>query len=94
MPTGRCYAACGAINNPSDGTSKIYVIGGTSISDELTTNEEYDPGANSWTTKTSMPMARCIIRAGVVNNKIYIVGGVNDGVSFDTNEEYDPSLDR
>jgi N-acetylneuraminic acid mutarotase len=54
------------------------------------TVEVYDPVANTWTAKASMPTARSSLRATAVNGKIYAIGG--DGVSANgllTVESYD-----
>lgn len=47
---------------------------------------------NSWTTKLSMPTARCNFGVAVVGSKIYAIGGYKDGSGYlATNEEYDPA---
>jgi N-acetylneuraminic acid mutarotase len=95
MPTARDGLACGVVNN------KIYVIGGMSRVGStdiiFAVNEEYDPAANTWATKTSMPTARASLGVAVVNNKIYAIGGNYEPsgqsgpwASRSTNEEYDP----
>ena len=75
MPTVRCCMAIGVI----DGL--IYVVGGyTALSPSggvsLTTAlEVYDPGSNTWTTKTAMPTARAGVSSGVIGGKLYVIGG-------------------
>jgi N-acetylneuraminic acid mutarotase len=77
MPTARYVLAVGVVNN------KIYAIGGCSnvgcSPSTLSTVEEYDPAANTWTTKTSMLTARQGFAVGVVNNKVYAIGGWSGG---------------
>jgi len=95
MPTARGSIGIGVVNNPSDGTSKIYAIGGSiNVGDAVTTIEVYDPASDIWTTKAPMPAKRALSAIGVVNNKIYIIGGysVTEGVGSDSalNEEYSP----
>jgi N-acetylneuraminic acid mutarotase len=94
---------------------KIYVIGGAGLhpgSKEttlhparahraLSTNEVYDPMANTWQSRQPMPTARNHGAIGVVNNKIYYIGG-RIGAAFisgfaqnvNTVEEYDPATDQ
>jgi N-acetylneuraminic acid mutarotase len=87
MPTPRWQLGVATASN-----GKIYAIGGGNAS-FLGTNEEYDPTANTWTTRASMPTPRTAL--GVVaasNGKIYAIGGYN-GSFVGTNEEYDPAND-
>lgn len=93
---------------------KIYVIGGAGLHPgsketavhparphrSLGTNEVYDPAANTWETRQSMPTARNHAAAGIVNDKIYVIGG-RVGAAFITRasntgivEEYDPATDQ
>jgi N-acetylneuraminic acid mutarotase len=76
---------------------KLYAIGGTyrMFPDSVTGSvEEYDPSADTWTSKSPLPAPRSC-RAAAVNGKIYAVGGRLQDTSF-TNlvEEYDPVFDR
>jgi len=70
---------------------KIYAIGGLGGS-YLSTNEEYDPSTDSWTTKASMPTARFYLAAAAVNGKIYAIGGNGSSGDLSTNEEYTPGF--
>jgi N-acetylneuraminic acid mutarotase len=61
---------------------KIYAIGGDRLKNDavigLRTVEEYDPSANTWTRKASMPVATWHTAAATASNgKIYVIGGVN-----------------
>ena len=91
MPTARGALAAVAVNG------KIYAIGGQYSDGSniyyLSTNEEYDPSTDSWTTKASMPTARSVLAAAAVNGKIYAIGGYRPSSYLSTNEEYDPSTD-
>ena len=93
---------------------KIYVIGGATLPSgsketavhparphiSVATVEEYDPAANAWRARTSMPTPRNHATAGAVNGKIYVIGGrtgtafISSGSSnIDVVEEYDPISD-
>ncbi|MBE3142779.1 MAG: hypothetical protein IMZ61_02505, partial [Planctomycetes bacterium] len=79
---------------------KIYAIGG-SYNEALSTNEEYNPVTNTWTTKASMPTPRSDFGIAVIQNKIYCIGGIIDydwsgygkGILCVVNEVYDPLTD-
>ena len=47
-------------------------------------------GSDTWTSRTSMPVAACNSVAGVVNGKIYVISGETD---LYMNYEYDPATD-
>lgn len=51
---------------------QIYVLGACCT---VANVAAYDPAANVWLTKTSMPTARYTIAVGVVGNVIYAIGG-------------------
>jgi len=108
MPTRRGSPVAAVVGD------KIYVIGGATLpvgSTETAVHparphlsvgsvEEYDPAANTWRPRTSMPTARNHATAGVVNGKIYVIGGrvgtafITSGSSnIDVVEEYDPATD-
>lgn len=109
MPTKRGSPNAAAVDG------KIYVIGGAGIHPgsketglhprrphrSLGTNEVYDPAANSWTARSTMPTARNHAAIGVVNNKIYVIGGrvgaafmTTPATAIDLVEEYDPATDQ
>ncbi len=92
--------------------NKIYVIGGAAAGPNqpavhparphhsVGTVEEYDPAANTWRARNSMPTPRNHATAGAVNGKIYVIGGrvggafISSGSSnIDVVEEYDPATD-
>lgn len=57
--------------------------------------ERYDPVADAWTTKESMPTGRSgpfCATASVSGDKMYVIGGFN-GNFVDACEQYDPVLD-
>ena len=107
MPTKRGGAVAAMVGD------KIYVIGGTSThpgSSEtgltltrpqrpLGTVEEYDPSANTWRARSSMPTARVVPAVGAVDGKIYVIGGRLGSVfmrvasNTDIVEQYDPATD-
>lgn len=70
---------------------KLYVFGGydQTAGDPRAETYEYDPLANTWTQKASMPTARWGPIAVEFNGKIYVFSGTVAGV----NEVYDPLSD-
>lgn len=104
MKQPRTHFGLEVVNN------KIYAIGGdngrvlgdiqhpgiTLTGSVLTSNEEYDPTLNTWTTKTPMPTARSSFATATINNKIYCIGGYTGYMgsqTISTNEVYDPATD-
>jgi N-acetylneuraminic acid mutarotase len=97
MPTIQMGGAIATYQN------KIYMIGGgQGISINFTTyqtgiNEMYDPTTDTWTNKTSMPMAYANLNAVTVNGMIYVMGGTtaNSGkmMFYGINELYNPITD-
>lgn len=71
--TSRAIAGGGVING------KLYVVGGCIGSDCRigVTNalEEYDPVANSWTSRAALPTARFGAATGVIGGRLYVAGG-------------------
>lgn len=99
MPTPRVHPAVAAIGG------QLYAVGGWSdcglsclTYDDLNV---YDPGTNTWTTKTPMPTSRERPGAGAIGGKLYVVGGLfrnPDNRAFNahvigTLEIYDPATD-
>jgi N-acetylneuraminic acid mutarotase len=92
MPTARAQFGVAVVNG------KIYAIGGENNSatggpNVLNVNEEYDPAANTWTTKKPMPTTRHSFGIAVYQNKIYCIGGSVNGPHLTVNEVYDPATD-
>lgn len=93
MPTARQGLSTPMVNG------KIYAIGGVvsvgiSGGEPLSVVEEYNPAADTWTTKAEMPTARYALCTGVVNGKIYAIGGSSTQYrALATVEEYDPATD-
>lgn len=98
MPTPRQGLTTSVVNG------KIYAIGGA-VSESytyqnvntFTTVEEYDPTADTWTTKSPMPTSRGFHSAVVIGGKIYIIGGSRNAEPIFANvrtvEVYDPATD-
>jgi N-acetylneuraminic acid mutarotase len=91
---------------------KIYVIGGAVAGPgqsavhparphtSVGTVEEYDPAANTWRARASMPTPRNHAVGGAVNGKVYVVSGrvgaafISGGSSnVGVTEAYDPATD-
>jgi len=93
---------------------KIFVIGGAQANVRgnptapftpgtpqlvLGTVEEYDPAANRWRARATMPTPRNHLLAAAVNGKIYAIGGrlgsaqITRADDTDVIEEYDPRMD-
>jgi hypothetical protein len=77
-------------------SGKIYVIGGTGTTNVFNTVEEYDPSANSWTTKASLLTQRWGHSSVVIGGKIYVMGGCSElaGDATASIEIYDPETNR
>jgi hypothetical protein len=56
-------------------------------------NEEYDPAADNWTTRASMPTPRILFATVVYQNKIYCIGGKTSSGLTGVNEVYNPATD-
>jgi N-acetylneuraminic acid mutarotase len=69
MSTPRDRPAAAALDG------KVYVIGGSNSTGALPSMEVYDPAANTWTAKASMPTAKRAPGAATANGRIYVMGG-------------------
>ena len=91
MPTPRAGHAAAVVKG------KIYVIGGATTKEVLSSVEEYDPMTSTWTPKADMPTGRWSSAGCVVNGKIYVIGGTNavqNPPPLSTLEVYDPGTDE
>jgi N-acetylneuraminic acid mutarotase len=103
MPTARM----GVQANLADG--KIYVIGGqlddrvivnsTLINKMTDVNEAYDPSADTWIVRASIPTSVCYYASAVSGGKVYIIGGYTNAANstsltpVNLNQIYDPITD-
>src|SRR5439155_17719766 len=73
---------------------KVYAIGGQNFNAALDVLEEFNPGTNSWATKSPMPTARRELGAGALaDGELYAIGGF-DGNSYLSNvQAYRPVSD-
>lgn len=78
---------------PVAGAVSYNIYYGTGANIYYSTVEAYDPVANTWTTKTSMPTPRWGATASVVNGWIYAIGGWGGWPELAIVEVYDPSTD-
>lgn len=76
----------------------IYAVGGIATpafpSLAVTTNEAYDPVADSWAVRQPLTTARAIHASAVANGLLYVFGGVSDNNAttvFNSVEAYNPS---
>ncbi|MDG6222928.1 MAG: hypothetical protein QCH99_06690 [Candidatus Bathyarchaeota archaeon] len=76
IPNGVVDAAAGATSGVL-APKKIYVLGGRIDYDTWGTdiNQIYNPGNDSWTTGTDMPIARYNLMVAVINDTLYAMGG-------------------
>ncbi|MBI4422444.1 MAG: fibronectin type III domain-containing protein, partial [Elusimicrobia bacterium] len=70
---------------------RIHVAGGHNGSSYATTHQAYDPVADSWAARASLPTARRPM-AAAAEGKAYFIGG-DGGSALAVNEEYDPVAD-
>jgi len=91
---GRMYVIGGATTVEG---SKEPAINGGGPARVLTSNEVYDPVANTWQSRAPMALGRNHAFAGAVNGKIYVIGGrtahafITVATNTDIVEEYDPA---
>ncbi len=70
---------------------KIYAMGGYVKGGVTGKMEMYDPAADTWTTKASLPIPRASFAATVLDNKIYVLGGADDnGTDLNSMYVYNP----
>src|SRR5439155_1293314 len=100
MPTRRGGLGVGVVNGVlyavggEDGLYHCPFGGAPGPGPFLGVVEAYDPVANTWTTKASMPTPRARFGVGVTNGVLYAVGGSNcSGVAGDRVEAYDQVTD-
>ncbi len=90
MQTPRAYIGIAVYQD------KIYCIGGSVFNstsqqwEYLGINEAYNPAADTWETKASMPTARSQLQTNVADGKIYVMGGEPNQT---LNYAYDPIND-
>ena len=57
--------------------NKIFVIGGFTGNEVISTTEIYDPILDRWNFGPSLTCPRSGVKAVIFNNKIYVIGGFN-----------------
>lgn len=74
----------------------LYAIGGTTEWPGPSVREvyAYDPAANQWSTRASMPRVLGAPGVGVVDGRIYCLGGLSGSQSVNWVFEYDPATDE
>jgi len=90
MPLARSSPAVESINGI------VYVAGGLNVHEQASL-QTYNPTANTWTIKSSMPAGRYSgDGAGVINGQLYVAGGWDNTSTFlphNTLFVYDPASD-
>jgi hypothetical protein len=82
MPTSRFASGAGVINNQIHVFGGATIpLGGATIPHEVSTDEVYDPTADTWSTAPSMPTARFGLGSAVANNHLYAIGGLLGGIA-------------
>lgn len=66
----------------------LYVMGGMTLSANLSDVGAYDSSAKTWTPKASIPTPRSATASVVFENDIYVIGGRNENGVLPTVEKY------
>jgi len=69
IPTARVGCAAAVLGG------KLYVLGGTDVTNFFATVESYDPAKDTWAAEPPMPQARFGAGAAVLDGTIFLVGG-------------------
>jgi N-acetylneuraminic acid mutarotase len=89
MPSERTEVAGAALGG------RIYVIGGLVPGGVTGAVEEYDPAANTWRARVSLPIAVHHAAAAAVGGRLYVIGGFDARwTPLAAVFEYDPAQDR
>ena len=87
MPTPRDHLAVSSL----DGT--LHAFGGRingDYSQNLDSNETYDPSKNSWNKNKPIPISRSGITSQPLNGKIFVFGGESKQGTFNQNHAFNP----
>jgi N-acetylneuraminic acid mutarotase len=87
MPTPRDHHAIGVVNG------KLYAIGGRingRHDRSVTDNEEYDPAADRWKSRSPLPTVRSGIVAAAMHGKVFVFGGESNRGTHKEVESFDP----
>src|SRR2546427_11309123 len=92
LPSGLPHAGIGVVND------RLYVIGGFELSlfsiwSPVTSLYEYDPVADRWMARKSMPTPRGALAVAALAGKLHAVGGYNRDGNTSAHEVYDPATD-
>ena len=87
LPGGVDHANLAAVNG------KVYFVGGIRIGSDFVTGRtfEYDPAANTWTERASMPTPRGASGVAALDGRIYVAGGLTASASVNNFEAFDPA---
>jgi len=92
MPVGLHHAGIGVVG------SRLFIIGGykqsgLSVWGPVATVYVYDPAADAWSERASMPTARGALSVAVHEGKLYAIGGYEGRANSAAVEVYDPVRD-
>ncbi|MDE2293152.1 MAG: hypothetical protein KGL53_13810, partial [Elusimicrobia bacterium] len=73
---------------------RLFVAGGDNGPTRFSSSEMYDPVADAWSSRASMPSARNNLQAVALDGTVYVLGGNDGGTgSIKSNTAYDPLSD-
>jgi N-acetylneuraminic acid mutarotase len=72
---------------------KLYIVGGYAGGAASPAVHCYDPDTDTWTQKTSMPVAVGYPMGAVIDGKLYVAGGIVNGAESSAVYCYDPDTD-
>jgi N-acetylneuraminic acid mutarotase len=88
MPTPRSRLAVAVVRDTLYAIGGVAVVGSTTVYYDIV--EAYDPVMDRWSAKQSMPAARNLMAAGVVDDLVFVVGGAGASGVLASVEVFDP----
>lgn len=70
---------------------KIYVVGGSDGTRDLSSCECFDSATGKWSNVAALPVARSNNSVVCVDGQVYCIGGWNGQVAVKTSDRYDPT---
>ena len=72
----------------------LYVMGGMTLSANLSDVGAYDPATKTWTPKSPIPTPRATAASAVLDSDIYVIGGRKENTVLSSVEKYSTSEDK